>query len=114
MVLFIAPASGLPTGQTYFFHSQSDCSDERRLPSGSGQGLAYGAIVHGNALFYTRTLDPYGAIATNVMAAEMIAPDHDATLPGVCVAYERVMSTGPVTTFVDPALGALTPPLRIR
>jgi Collagen triple helix repeat (20 copies) len=114
MVLLAAPASGLPSARTYFFHTQSDCSDERQLPSGSGQGLAYGAIVHGNAVFYTRTLDPYGAIATNVVAAEMIEPGQDATLSGKCIAYERVMSTGPVTTFVDPALGALVPPLRIR
>jgi Collagen triple helix repeat (20 copies) len=114
MVLFVAPASGLPTGRTYFFHTQSDCSDERQLPSGSGQGLAYGAIIHGNALLYTKTLDPYGAIATNVVAAEMIEPGQDATQSGECIAYERVMSTGPVTTFVDPALGSLMAPLRIR
>jgi collagen triple helix repeat protein len=113
MVMFVAPQTGLPATRTVFFHAQENCSDERQLPTIGGQGLVYFAIVHGNALFYTKTLDPYSQIV--VVAGEVIEPGTDATLPGRCVLYDGgIRPAGPVTTFVDPALGALTAPFRIR
>jgi hypothetical protein len=115
MVLFIAPKAGLPATRTVFFHAEENCTGERQLPTVAGQGLAYYALVHGNALFYTKTLDPFSQIATNIVAAEVIEAGRDATLPGRCVPFAAgPRSTGPVTTFVDPALGALMAPFRIR
>jgi hypothetical protein len=115
LVLFIAPKDGLPAARTIFFHAQENCSGERQFLSGGGQGLAYFAFVHGSAVFYTKTIDPFGAIGTRIVAAEVIEPGQDASLPGRCVPYDGGMrSTGPVTMFVDPALGGLTAPFRIR
>lgn len=115
MVWFVAPQSGLPLASTIFFHSQPDCSGERYLQTMGGQGLAHFARVHGGAVFYTRTSDPYGAIAVPVHAYEVIGPTEDATLRGKCVPYEGgSRSLGAVTTAFDPALATLIPPFRIK
>jgi hypothetical protein len=115
MVWFVAPQAGLPPTQTIFFHAQPDCSGERLLQTVGGQGLAYFARVHGSAVFYTKTLDPYSQIGIQIAAAEIVAPSDDATLRGQCVPYDGGRrSLGAVTTFVDPAIGALTAPFRIK
>jgi hypothetical protein len=80
-----------------------------------GQGMAYFARLHGGAVFYTKTLDPYGDIRIPIAALEVIGPAADATLRGRCLPYDGgVRSLGPVTTFIDPAVGTLTAPFRIR
>lgn len=115
MVWFVAPRSGLEATQTVFFHAQADCSGDRLLLTVGGQGLAYFARVHGSAVFYTKTLDPYGQIAIPIVAAEVIGPNDDAMLRGQCVPYDGgARSLGVVTSYLDPSLGALTAPFRVR
>jgi hypothetical protein len=112
VVLFYAPKAGITVGPTYFFHEAEDCNDVRLMRAGGGHGLAYGAMVHGSAIIYTKELNP---TPRTVLAYEMIAAGQDATLPGTCTAYDGgSMMTGEVTTFVDRALGALRAPFRIR
>ena len=115
MVWFVAPRSGLEPTQTVFFHAQADCSGDRLLLTVGGQGLAYFARVHSSAVFYTKTLDPYGQIAIPIVAAEVIGPNDDAMLRGQCVPYDGgARSLGVVTSHLDPSLGALTAPFRVR
>jgi len=61
MVIFIAPTSGFAPSPTIFFHAQPNCTGERLMLTGGGHGLAYSAIVHGNALLYTKSLDIYSS-----------------------------------------------------
>jgi len=112
MVIFIAPKSGFAPTMSIFFHAEPNCGGPRLMMTGGGQGLAYSALVHGNALFYTKSLDVYNT--TELASAEIVDAGQDATLPGTCVAYESARVVGPVTTVVDPALGALRAPFRIR
>jgi hypothetical protein len=115
MVWFVAPSDGLPPASTLFFHSQPNCGGERYVQTMGGQGLANFARVHGGAVFYTRTLDPYGAIAIDVQSYELILATEDATIPGRCVNYEGgSRSLGVVTTAFDPPLATLIPPFRIK
>ena len=116
MVWFAAPYSGLPVAPTIFFHVEADCGGERYLQTMGGQGLAYFAKVHRGVVFYTRTLDPWGAIAVPVHSYEVVGPTEDATRPGrQCFPYDgRTNSLGVVTTVFDPALASLMPPFRIK
>jgi len=115
MVWFVAPRTGLEATPTVFFHAQADCSGDRLLLTVGGQGLAYFARLHGSAVFYTKTLDPYNQIAIPIVAAEVIGATDDAALRGQCVAYDGgARSLGVVTSYFDPSLRALTAPFRVR
>jgi hypothetical protein len=114
MVWFVAPSDGLPRVPTIFFHSQPNCGGERYVQTMGGQGLANFARVHGGAVFYTRTKDPYGSLAVPVQSYELVDATEDATLPGRCAAYEGTYSLGVVTTAFDPPLATLVPPFRIK
>jgi collagen triple helix repeat protein len=114
MVWFVAPSDGLPRVPTIFFHSQPNCGGERYVQTMGGQGLANFARVHGGAVFYTRTKDPYGSLAVPVQSYELVDATEDATLPGRCAAYAGTHSLGVVTTAFDPPLATLVPPFRIK
>jgi hypothetical protein len=115
MVWFVAPYDGLPVAPTIFFHSQPNCGGERYVQTVGGQGLAYFARVQRGVMFYTKTLDPWGALAVSVQSYELIGATEDATLPGRCIAYDGgTRSLGVVTTAFDPPLATLIPPFRIK
>jgi hypothetical protein len=114
MVWFVAPSDGLPRVPTIFFHSQPNCGGERYVQTMGGQGLANFARVHGGVVFYTRTKDPYGALAVPIQSYELVDATEDATLPGRCAPYEGTQSLGVVTTAYDAPLATLVPPFRIK
>jgi hypothetical protein len=115
-VWFTAPGSGLPAAPLYFFHSAVDCSDQRYLQITGGQGLAFFGYVHGGAVFFTKTLDPFFNVKVPVQAFEVVDAGKDATLAGKCFAFGdgAEYSLGVVTTAIDSAMATLAAPFRIR
>src|SRR6185503_17079194 len=77
MVIFIAPKSGFAPTMSIFFHAEPNCGGPRLMMTGGGQGLAYSALVHGNALFYTKSLDVDNT--TELASAEIVDAGQDAT-----------------------------------
>jgi hypothetical protein len=114
-VWFTAPASGLPKGPINFFHSSADCSDQRYLQIMGGQGIVFFGQVHGGAIFYTKTLDPFFMVSVPVRSYEHFEAGQDATLPGTCIPWAGGnRSVGVVTTAIDQAVSAFVAPLRLR
>jgi hypothetical protein len=114
-VWFTAPASGLQSAPINFFHSSTNCTDQRYLQIAGGQGLVFFGYVHGGAIFYTKTLDPFYNVAVPIHTYEHFDAGQDATLPGQCIAWEGgVRSMGVVTTAIDPAVATFVAPLQIR
>jgi hypothetical protein len=103
------------TGPIDFYHSTADCSDSRYLPLVGGAGFAYYATVRGGTAFYTKTMDPNGALQVPILAFEHFEVNEDATMPGVC--RPMAMGTaalGVVTTATDAVLANLALPLRLK
>jgi hypothetical protein len=97
-----------------FFHSSSDCSDSRYLQIMGGQGLVFFGYVHGGAIFYTKTLDPFFNVEVPILAYEHFDAGQDATLAGRCIPWDGgAQSLGVVTTAIDPAVATFVAPLRI-
>jgi hypothetical protein len=112
-VMFQASPTGPNTGPIDFYHLAVDCTDSRYLPISGGAGFAYFAQVHQGAVFYTKTQDPT-MTPVAYHAYEHFTATQDATVPGVCLPFEGSLALGVVTTGSDPALAALTLPLRLR
>lgn len=114
-VWFTAPGSGVSSAPINFFHSAADCTDPRYLQIMGGQGLAYFGSLHGGAIFYTKTLDPFYTVAVTIRAYEHFDAGQDATLPGRCIPYNGgTHSLGVVTTAIDPAVATFVGPLHVR
>lgn len=116
-VWFNATSAGFQPSAIFFFHNSPTCADARLLqatPNGSA-GFAFFAQVHGNAVVYTRKIDPFSTSLTVIHAFERIDVGVDATLPAACVPFEGgSRSLGEAVVAVDPALGALVPPFAVK
>lgn len=114
-VLFVAPQSGFQAAPIIFFHQSADCTDDRYLQITDGQGLVFFGQVHGGAVFYTKTLDPFFQVSVPIHAYEQIPAGQDATLAGVCTPWDGGNARlGVVTTAIDPALATLVPPFQVQ
>jgi len=114
-VTFTAPAAGLEAGALIFFHTSTDCLDQRYMRNSGGVGFVHYAQLHGGMVFYTKLAKQYDDAAVTINAFELVAPNQDPMQPGKCYVNEMGQgSYGPVTMVVDEALGHLAAPLRVK
>ena len=114
VLLFVTP-QGFYQNDIMFFHTSTDCSGDRYLRN-NGELLAYFAQMSGSTVFYTTLSDASSTPRTEALNSyEVVRPGADPMAIGECTATAMGdQAVGAAIAVMDPALGALVAPFRLR
>ncbi|HEY6509688.1 MAG TPA: hypothetical protein VIY56_16815 [Vicinamibacterales bacterium] len=114
-VLLQASPQGFIGTDIVFYHLRADCLGDRYLPNFNGPGFAFVGQVFGNAVVYSRVVDPRLEIALEALAQERVPMGSDIHALGQCDPMTFApQSMGEAVIATDPAIGTLQAPFRLR
>ena len=100
-VLLQTSPQGFVGTDIVFYHLRADCLGDRYLPNFNGPGFAFVGQVFGNAVVYSRVVDPRGDIQLEALAQERVPFGSDINALGQCEAMTVAAESMGEAVIVD-------------